>query len=177
MAATQEIADRQERQDATPERIAMAGPDTYVGDDGARRFTDGILQRLAARGGLYPDREMNLRLLEAGEKYYEDWYVSNMSPLAGFDPTRVFVAGGDHGSMPHNQRQAIHRGNFRKAKDFVGKKYEEVLHAVVLMGQDDLVAVGRRAGGISGRHAAMAIATERLTAGLYLLAKHYGIIR
>lgn len=164
--------------DATPERIAKAGTDFYIGSDKARRFADSPLQRLATRGGLYPDTETNKRLLEAGERYFEDWYISNMSSIAAFDPTRVFVGGGDFSpGMPVSERQAIARSAHRGVTAAIGRKYMEVVDAVVLQEQGDFEAIGRKASGMASPHSCRAIATERLTAGLYLLAKHYGLIK
>jgi hypothetical protein len=161
--------------DATPERLAKSN-DNFKGNDGVRRFADSLLVRLAVRGGLYPDKDINRALLQAGERYYADWYGSNMSPLKAFDPTRVYTGAGDASAMPASVAQAQKRKEHRKARAYLGKKYADALELMVLNEQTDLVAVGQKIGRVAHQRAARAIATERLTAGLFLLAKHYGFI-
>jgi hypothetical protein len=161
--------------DATPERLAKSN-DNFKGKDGVRRFADSLLVRLAVRGGLYPDKDINRALLQAGERYYADWYGSNMSTLKAFDPTRVYTGSGVGSGMPANEAQAQMRKAHRKARAYLGKKYAEALELLVVNEQTDLVVVGKKIGKVAHERAARAIATERLTAGLFLLAKHYGYI-
>jgi hypothetical protein len=163
------------RLDATPERLAKSN-DNFKGKDGVRRFVDSLLVRLAARSGLYPDKTINRSMLQAGERYYADWFGSNMSPLKAFDPTRVYTGSGTGSGMPASEAQAQMRKAHRKARAYLGKKYAEALELMVLNEQTDLVAVGKKIGKVAHHRAARAIATERLTAGLFLLAKHYGYI-
>lgn len=165
--------------DATPERIAQAANDNEVGEaDSVRRFADSVVQRLAKRGGLYPDKMINLRLLEAAEKYYSDWHLSGMDPLQAQDPSKVHAGGNDFNpGMPVSQASAIKRSDYRKARLALGSIYREVVDLIVLHDQSDLIAIGRHAGNVQHMHSARAIATERLRAGLYLLALHYQLIR
>lgn len=177
MLAEQDATPKPPKLDATPERIAHAGTDYMVGDTGLRRFQDSPLQRLATRGALYPDRETNRKLLEAGERYYADWYLSNMDPLVAFDPTRVFSGGGESGGgMPASMKQAERRANYRAARLVLGKFYAAVIDPVVCQ-QQELVAVGRHVGGVAASTLARTIAFERLRAGLYMLGRHYGILK
>lgn len=174
-AAIQEEATVATKGDATPERVLKAANDNYVAPaTGIRTFKDEPLQRLHARNELWRnDSVMNQRLLEAGERYYKDYYVSNMDPLASFDPTRVFSGNSGGQGMPASQSQAVARADFRKAVKAVPAKYLKVVDRVVLQFQGDLVAIGHEATGSASRHTCRAVATERLSAGLYLLAKHY----
>lgn len=166
-----------DHQDATAERIAHAGEDQYVAETGTRTFKDEPLQRLAAKGRLDPDKEINTRLYQAGERYWEDYYLSNMSPLASFDPTRVFSGGGDSGGgMPLSERQAIARSAHRAAVAAVPARFLKVVDRVVLQFQPDLVAVGREACGKANPDACREVAIERLVAGLWVLARHYGMV-
>lgn len=162
---------------ATPERIAHAGEDQYVAATGTRTFKDEPLQRLASRGKLDNDQDTNKRLFEAGERYWENYYLANMSPLASFDPTRVFSGGGDSGGgMPLSERQAIARSSHRGAIAAVPARYLKVVDRVVLEFQSDLVAVGREACGKANPDACREVAVERLIAGLWGLAGYYGTL-
>jgi hypothetical protein len=162
---------------ATPERIAIAGDDVEVVEGHARRFTDTPLQRLAKRGQLFPDADTNKRLLEAGERYYADWYLSGMSPIGSFDPTRVYAGGGGGSNcgMPASVMQAKRRASHRAARAVLGKLYAAVVDPIILHEQEP-VAVGRVVANVKAETLARAIATERLRAGLYMLARHYGDI-
>lgn len=77
-----------DHQDATKERLAHAGEAATVGADGVRYLANSPLQRLANRGELSLDKAMNIRLLDAGERYYRDWYLSGMCTLAAQDISR-----------------------------------------------------------------------------------------
>jgi hypothetical protein len=55
-------------------------------------------------------------------------------------------------------------------------KYRKPLEAIILEGQSDLVAIGKVITGASQAHTNRAVAIERFTAGLYLLAKHYVLL-
>lgn len=166
-------------QDATPERIAHANDNFTFDEKGTRNFADEPLMRLAKKGGLYPDQLINRYLLESGERYYSDWYLSNMSPLAAIDYSKVSGGGGNDsgGGMPVSELQAMRRQDYRTARNFMGKKYATVVDLIVLEGQGDLVGVGKRVSGLASPHACRAVTTERLTAGLYLLARHYKYLK
>lgn len=162
--------------DATPERLAKSA-NNFIGEDGARRFQDDLLSRMGNKGQLYPNAAINTACMSAGERYYADWYGSNMSTLGAIDYGKVSGGSGGSGShMPVSQRQAIMRGDYRKARQALGKKYRDVVEPILLHDETDLVALGRKVTGTAGRDACRAVAVERFTAGLYLLAKHYGFI-
>jgi hypothetical protein len=164
----------QQTNDATPERLAHS-IENHIGDDGARHFTDELLIRMANKGQLYPDADINRACLEAGERYYADWYGSNMSTLQAIDYGKVSGGGGGSGSsMPVSQMQAIKRASYRAARHYLGKKYREALELILLQGQTDLVAVGKSISGAVSPHTCRSVAIERFTAGLFLLMKHYG---
>lgn len=167
----------EELQDATPERIAIANDNFVVTADGARQFQDELLIRMCSKGQLYPDAMINTACREAGERYYADWYGSNMGGLQAIDYGKVSGGSGGSGShMPVSHRQAQMRDSYRKARAALGAKYRVPVELILLDGQDDLVAIGRKATGASSRDACRAVAIERFTAGLYLLSKHYGFL-
>lgn len=159
---------------ATPERIAHAGEDQYVAATGIRTFKDEPLQRLATAGRLDPNEDTNARLFQAGERYWENYYLSNMSPLAAFDPTRVYSAGG--GGFTLSERQEIARSAHRGAIAAVPARFLKVVDRVVLQFQGNLVAVGREACGKANPDACREVAIERLVAGLWGLAAYYGMV-
>lgn len=162
--------------DATPERLAKSDGESIVTTEGARQFQDELLTRMARRGQLYPDAKTNEALHMAGLKYYEDWYGSGMGGLQAIDYGKVSGGQGGAGSaMPASRLAAQHRANYRKARASVPAKWRKPMEAVLLDGQSDLVAVGRAASGAASPHTARAVAVERFTTGLYLLAKHYGL--
>lgn len=162
-----------ETNDATPERLAHSN-DNHIGDDGARHFTDELIVRMASKGQLYPDIFINRACFEAGERYYSDWYGSNMSTLQAIDYGKISGGKGGSGShMPVSQMQAIKRRDYRNARAYLGKKYREAVELILLQGETDLVGIGRRLTGASQAHTNRSVAIERFTAGLFLLVKHY----
>jgi hypothetical protein len=162
-------------EDATPERIAFANDNFTLTADGARQFQDELLLRLGNKGQLYPNAAINTACKLAGERYYEDWYGSNMGGLQAIDYGKVQGGQGGSGShMPVSHRQAQMRDSYRKARAVLGAKYRVPLELILLDGQSDLVAIGRKITGASSPHTCRAVAIERFTAGLYLLSKHYG---
>lgn len=164
--------------DATPERLAKSSGESIVTTDGARQFQDELLTRMARRGQLYPDAKINEALHMAGVKYYEDWYGSGMGGLQAIDYGKVSGGQGGAGSaMPASRVAAQHRANYRAARAAVPTKWRKPLEAILLEGQSDLVAVGRASTGASQPHMCRAVAIERFTTGLYLLAKHYVLVR
>jgi hypothetical protein len=84
--------------DATPERLARS-PESTVTAEGARQFSDGLLERMAAKGQLYPDATINQACADAGARYHSDWYGSNMGGLQAIDYGKV--QGGQGGSGSH----------------------------------------------------------------------------
>ncbi len=166
----------QPQSDPTAERIAHSGADSYVSDTGLRTFKDEPIQRLAARGKLDKDKDINAKLFEAAERYWENYYLANMSPLASFDPTRVFSGGGEGGcGMPVSERQAIARSAHRSAIASVETRLLKVVDRIVLQFQGDLVTIGREASGAASPDVCRTVAMERLVAGLWALSRHYGI--
>jgi hypothetical protein len=111
----------------------------------------------------------------AGERYYEDWYLSNMSPLAAIDYGKV-RGGGGGGGLNLNEMQEQKRREYRKARAAMGAKYRQVVEVILLQDQD-LVSAGKQATGSSVAATCRAVAVERFTAGLFMLAKHYGLLR
>ena len=160
----------------TPERVLKG--ESYLSPTGLRTFKDEPIQRLHARGALWPkSADINTRLLEAAQRYAKDHYLANMNPLASFDPTRVFSGGtGAGGVYPASEKQLEHRQAHRAAQKAVGKFYLEAVNLVVIHEENDLAAIGRKISGLSSPDAGRAVAMERLRAGLYLLAMHYGTL-
>jgi hypothetical protein len=159
-----------ETTDATPERLLKS--DSVIVEDGARHFNDDLLVRLAGKGQLYPDPAINLACKDAGERYYEDWYLSNMSTLGAVDYGKVGGAGGT-GGLQLSERQEQKRKEYRKARAVLGAKYRPAVE-MVLFQDMDLVRAGKQLTGASSPATCRAVAIERLTAGLLMLAKHYG---
>lgn len=155
------------RLDATPERHRHGG-----GHYAAGRFADDVLSRLAPR--LDPDADMARKLLEAGERFASDHHLSSLDPLSAFDPTRVYCGGGS--GLPPSELKAGAKDRVRAALAAMGPKYAPVVEMIVIRGFGDLAAIGSKVAGVKGRHQATAIALERLSAGLYVLAGHYKII-
>lgn len=163
--------------DATPERLARSTLST-VTEDGARRFQDDLVTRMAGKGQLYPDAKINEACELAGARYYADWYGSNMSPLQAIDYGKV--SGGQGGSgthMPPSRMAQQARTDYRAARDVLGKKYREAVEPIILEGQSDLVGIGKAITGAASPHTARSVAIERFTAGLFMLARHYGYIK
>lgn len=157
--------------DATPERIAKSESTVT---EGTRQFQDELLVRMASKGQLYPDTDTNAALLMAGTKYHEDWYGGGMGGLQAIDYGKVSGGqGGSGSSMPASRIAAQHRANYRQARAAVPSRWRKPLEAILLEGQSDLVAIGKAASGAASPHTARAVALERFTTGLYLLAKHY----
>lgn len=158
---------------ATPERLGMSEEST-INEDGARQFNDELLVRMASKGQLYPDPEINQAMLLAGTKYYEDWYGANMGGLQAIDYSKVSGGqGGAGSSMPPSRMAAQARQNYRNARAAMPTRWRKPVELILLDGQSDLAAIGAAITGAASRHANRAVAVERFTTGLYLLAKHY----
>lgn len=166
--------DRVIHEDATPQRLAKG--DSII-TEGTRQFQDELLVRLAAKGQLYPDAKINAAMLAAGIKYHEDWYGAGMGGLQAIDYGKVSGGqGGSGSSMPASRIAAQCRANYRAARAVLPSRWRKPLEAVLLEGQSDLVAIGKAASGAASPHTARAVAIERFTTGLYLLAKHYVLV-
>jgi hypothetical protein len=161
---------------ATPERLRKSK--STVTEDGARQFKDELLVRLADKGQLYPDATINLACKLAGEKYYADWYGSGMRTLQAVDYGKVRGAQGGSGShLPPGRIAAKCREDYRAARAALPDKYRTVVELVLLQDQSDLVAIGKAATGSAVPSTCRTVAIERFTFGLYLLAKHYGLLK
>jgi hypothetical protein len=162
---------------ATPERLAMSDEST-VTDDGARQFKDELLVRLADKGQLYPNATINAACKLAGEKYYADWYGSNMSALQAIDYGKVRSGQGGSGShLPPGRIATKCREAYRAARAAMPDKYRKPVELILLEGQSDLVAIGKAITGSAVPATCRTVAIERFTFGLYLLAKHYVFLK
>lgn len=162
-------------QDATPERLARSESTVT---EGVRQFQDELLERLASKGQLWPDQTTNAALLLAGTKYYADWYGSGMGGLQAIDYGKVSGGqGGSGSSMPPSRLAAQSRASYRAARAAMPSKYRKPVELILLEGQSDLVAIGKAITGAASPHTARSVAIERFTAGLYLLARHYEMVR
>jgi hypothetical protein len=161
--------------DATPERLARSG-ESIVTEDGARQFKDELLVRLADKGQLWPDATVNMALRLAGEKYYADWYGAGMGGLQAIDYGKVRSGQGGSGShLPPGRIAAQCRANYRAARAAMPDKCRKVVELILLQNQD-LVSAGKAASGSAVPATCRAVAIERFTFGLYLLAKHYVLL-
>jgi hypothetical protein len=160
--------------DATKERLKHAGTDATIGENGVRYIADTPLERLANRNSLSSDKDQNRRLLEAGQRYYRDWYLSGMDTLAAMDMSREGGTGAAGGpGMPSSEAQASRRQSWRDASEALGDRLRAVVDAIVLHEQADLVALGQEVTIYRKRETARAVVLDRLIAGLEVLAKHY----
>jgi hypothetical protein len=157
---------------ATPDRIAK-GPSVMV--DGVRQMQDSLLDRLAEKGHLYPDAGMNAALKVAGEKYYEDWYGTGLSPLIAIDYGKVSGGGGGDG-IGVGSIQTRCRDSYRAARKALTPVYRKAVEPILLEGQTDLVALGKALSGAASPHTCRAVALERFKAGLLILARHYVLL-
>jgi hypothetical protein len=137
-----------------------------------------LIVRMASKGQLYPDAKINAAFHLAGEKYYADWYGAGMGGLKAIDYGKVSGGqGGSGSSMPPSRIAAQHRAEYRAARAVLPAHYRKPLELILLDGQSDLVAVGKAITGASHRSTCRAVAIERFTAGLYLLAQHYVLVK
>jgi hypothetical protein len=157
---------------ATPERLARSEESTFT-EDGARWFKDELLIRLADKGQLWPDAAINMACKLAGEKYYTDWYSAGMGGLQAIDYGKVRSGQGGSGShLPPGRIAAQCREAYRNARAAMPDKCRKVVELILLQDQD-LVSAGKAASGSAVPATCRAVAIERFTFGLYLLAKHY----
>jgi hypothetical protein len=162
--------------DATPERLARSG-ESIVTEDGARWFKDELLVRLADKGKLYPDAKINAAFRLAGEKYYADWYGAGMGGLQAIDYGKVRSGQGGSGShLPPSRIAAKCREAYRAARAAMPDQYRKVVELILLQDQD-LVSAGKAATGSAVPATCRVVALERFTAGLYLLAQHYVMVK
>jgi hypothetical protein len=161
---------------ATPDRLAKS--DSTITEDGTRQFNDELLVRMASKGQLYPDAKINAACHLAGEKYYADWYGAGMGGLQAIDYGKVRSGQGGSGShLPPSQMARQAREAYRAARAALPVKCRKPLELILLDGQSDLVAVGKAITGSATPRTCRAVAIERFTFGLYLLAKHYVMVK
>jgi hypothetical protein len=161
--------------DATPERKRLADNDNVV-ELGVRRFLDHPLASLHAREALDESAEMNEILYVAGVRYASDVNAARLDgAIRSPDYASPIVDGGRGGSAAERVAGAVDR--VRRAWACLGPRYRAVVDAVVIEERSDLVTVGREFGSARHERAARALAVERLSAGLFLLARHYGLCR
>jgi hypothetical protein len=169
------VGDELATPDVTPERLARSAESTRT-EDGARWFKDELLVRLADKGQLWPDATTNAACKLAGEKYYEDWYGAGMSGLQAIDYGKVRSGKGGSGShLPPGRIAAQCREAYRAARAAMPDKCRKVVELILLQDQD-LVSAGRAATGSSQPSTCRAVAIERFTFGLWVLAKHYAFV-
>jgi hypothetical protein len=154
------------------------GLEVIFNEDGARWFKDELLVRMADKGQLYPDATINMACRLAGEKYYADWYGAGMGGLQAIDYGKVRSGQGGSGShLPPGRMAAQCREAYRAARAAMPGHYRKPVELILLDGQSDLAAVGKAITGSATAVTCRAVAIERFTFGLYLLAKHYAIAK
>lgn len=177
--ASAKKASRGSSEDATPQRLRMAGSDAAVGADGVRRLSDDPLSRLAARGLLWPgDEDRNRLLAEAGERFRTDRHRASLDGPGAMDVGRVGGGAGDPAwSMPLTERMAHWRWRYRQAVQALGGPYLAAVVEAVVCDERSLEDVGRQVSGRPDPKQAQAVAMDRLREGLRVLAVHYGLVR
>jgi hypothetical protein len=153
------------------------GLEVVFNEDGARQFKDELLVRLADKGQLWPDAKGNAALRLAGEKYYADWYGAGMGGLKAIDYGKVSGGQGGSGShLPPSMIAAKRREAYRNARAAMPDCTRKVVELILLQDQS-LAAVGKAVTGSAVPVTCRAVAIERFTFGLYLLAKHYVLVK
>lgn len=130
--------------------------------------------RLKARGQLDKDPETNETLHAAGLRFAQDHYMAGLRPLGAIDYSREVVDCGGQQIMAESMMKA--RDRYRSARQLLGEHYGKVVEAVVVDGRT-LGDIGLAATHYKDVGKAQAAASERLNAGLRLLAISYGIMR
>jgi len=154
----------------TDERAARADNDNERTDDGAWRMKDWPLARMHKRGQLDPDSEVNDTLYAAGMRYAQDVHLAGMSAsVASPDYAKPVVDGGT-GPDAFSERRLARLRSLAKARWVLGKRYAEVVDAVVL-DERTLTDVASLYG---GERDGKVVARERFNEGLRRLAVHYG---
>lgn len=147
----------------TPERIAQNGA------GGRDNF-----ERLLVRGQIDEDKEVAVALYAAGLRYETEHQMAFGSGFGSPDYSKPIVDGGGDTATPITERAQHARTNLRKAREAMGRRYADVVDAVVLHGMS-LVSAGRRYTPYRGVDAATTAAKERLNGGLRALAVVYGV--
>ncbi len=175
----------------TPERLAKAQGAAVVGEDRVTRIRDGIVEKLAAKGALWPPppratddqkamcAHRNVMMFEAAQE------LRRVHRIAGMDasPTSVnlLATGGGSGDkayqMPLTMAAVAARFKLRAACDEVREPMWNVVVQVVV--EDiDLVAAGDEASeGRETDEGARGVARFALRHGLAVLAGHWGYLK
>ena len=100
------------------------------------------------------------------------WVACKPSTTARFAVPKT-----DRRHLPPGRIAAKCRADYRAARAAVPAKYRKPLELILLDGQSDLVAIGKAITGAGQPpNSNRAVAIERFTAGLYMLALHYVLL-
>lgn len=153
-------------------RSAKSKPDGIVGFDGIIRLKQAPLDRLHARGALDDDPERNRQLFEAGEKLRNHHYLAGLSGFAANDPLSSSGGGHPASRTPITETMERNRRALRLAQASTTAADWRIVSAVVC--EEVGLEVAGRAIGYGERHAAHAVALDRLRRGLGDLAEVWG---
>lgn len=149
----------------TRQRLKHANDNYTLTDDRAHAMQDAPIQRLCKAG-----RISNLQM-EAGNRFYGDWYNAGLAPLGAIDYERPTVDGKSPKGESDFRVDALQRFNFAcRAMTF---PILSVVDAVVLA--EVSVEKAGQALGYNNAPQARAVATDRLAMGLDILVNHYGL--
>ncbi len=154
-------------------RVQIIGPrrDRPVGDDGVVRLQEAPLDRLHTRGRLDGDPDTDRALYEAGKALRHHHYLGGLDAIAANDLNRS--GGGSPANMlPMTERQQSHRDELRRAAAALHPDDWATTFDIVCR-EMTLEEAGRRAG-YGEKHAAGAVALDRLRRGLIQLAALWG---
>jgi hypothetical protein len=168
----------------TAERLAKAQSHYTVGDDkqGTRiyHFHDATVDRLysrLARQAKGRGEEGTIRAeYEALQRYKHHWHHAGLECSVGsVDLNRVFASDPSSMSgMPHSERQAHHRKQYREARDLLGWK-PHIIVENVMCAETSLEAAGWAIGSFTSRTSARDGAEKILRESARALAKLWGI--
>lgn len=178
--ASKLVLDRERRNlaSATPERIVRAGEDATIGADGVQRVNTDPIVRLYRRGALHRDEELNEVFYRAAEEYRRIWWASGLGrSVGGINTSGVFSPSTDRNpGMPAGERQAHFRGRYRQAREQIGFYFGRVVDSIVLEGEEP-ERVGYIVSYRKDEKQARAVAMDRLSEGLRILAHHFGFAK
>ena len=122
-----------------------------------------LLARMADKGQLWPDAKINMTCKLAGEKFYADWF-------GAYGKERRGQVGQ---TLPQGTIAAQCRKDYRTARAELDPRFRKPVELILLDGEP-LLAVGKSVTDYANTSICRSIAIERFTAGLFLLAQHYG---